>query len=609
MAGAAEWSFWSAMLEAPDAESYRAAWLNLQCRRVGGVASAILVLGSGDDFRPQAAWPSGAVVTQSLARCVEQCLKTGRAVTMVGEGQRGQDTRHMIAQPLVFDGKLSGAVACELVGVRDDGELQRALHSIQWGAAWVDLGQRKERADEMRAEHGQLLSVLELASSTAEREGFRRSATALATELAVRLGCERVSIGFVDPKAQRVQLAAVSHTAEFEGKSNLARATEAAMDETFDQEVSVSTAITPGAGFQLRVAHEALLELGGAKSACSVPFGRDEKIYGVITLERSAAGPLEQADLNLVDVVGGLVGPLLELERRAGRNLAVLAWEALGNQARRLVTPGSPVFKAGLVLLAVLVLFFAFWRTPYRVTADALLEAKQQRTIVAPFKGYVSEAPCRPGDIVQAGDLLCSLDDRDLKLERGRLLSQNEQYEKRYSLALAERDAAQVNIVRAQINQIGAQLELVEDRLARTRVLAPMDGVVVEGDLSQAFGSPVERGQILFQVAPLDELRLVLYVDERDVEYIERGQSGALVLKSYPSMELVFEVLRVTPVSATMDGANTFRVEAGLAGNLEHLRPGMEGVGKVETAPQLGIWNVTHEALDWMRLTLWEWSP
>ena len=33
--------------------------------------------------------------------------------------------------------------------------------------------------------------------------------------------------------------------------------------------------------------------------------------------------------------------------------------------------------------------------------------------------------------------------------------------------------------------------------------MAPIPGVIVSGDLSQAIGAPVERGQVLFELAPL----------------------------------------------------------------------------------------------------------
>jgi len=602
----ADASLWAALVAESDPAEFHAAWLTLLCRRVGGVAAAVLVLGEGENYRPVAAWPSSASVAEPLARAVERALSTQRAVTLVGEEGGSKEARHVLAEPLIFEGEVRGAVACELVGISDEGELRRAVQTLRWGSAWIDLERQRGASRQALEERERLLAVLELASTVAERENFRRSATAFATELAVRLGCDRVGIGFVE--RQRVRLRAVSHTAVFEGRSNLSRSVEQAMEEAYDQEAIVALPADSG-GFQVRAAHEGLMEQSGAKAVASVPFGRDQRTYGVITLERAEALPFTERELDLVDVVAGFAGPLLELERRQSLGVFALLLAALGRLWRKLRTPGSPVFKGALATALLLAVLFSFLEGTYRVMADAVLEAEQQRVVVAPFGGYVAEAPLRAGDLVSAGDLLCRLDDRDLVLERGRLQSQNDQYQKLYNQALAQRDAAQINIIRSQIDQIVAQLRLVEDQLQRTRVVSPIDGMVVEGDLSQALTSPVERGEVLFQVAPLEEMRVVLLVDEREIEFVARGQAGGLVLTSLPDQTFTFEVTRVTPVSNAVDGTNTFRVEATLEGAADRLRPGMKGIGKVETEDRLLIWNWTHEAVDWWRLFVWKWAP
>jgi len=72
----------------------------------------------------------------------------------------------------------------------------------------------------------------------------------------------------------------------------------------------------------------------------------------------------------------------------------------------------------------------------------------------------------------------CVLDDRDLNLERIKFESQREQLVRQYHQALGNREPAQVRIVEAQIEQAKAQLALLQDRLTRTRVVAPFDAVV-----------------------------------------------------------------------------------------------------------------------------------
>jgi len=166
------------------------------------------------------------------------------------------------------------------------------------------------------------------------------------------------------------------------------------------------------------------------------------------------------------------------------------------------------------------------------------------------------------------------------------------------------------------VKQAEAQLALVEEQLARATLVAPFDGLIVRGDLSQSLGSPVERGQVLFEVAPLDDFRVVLQVDERDIAYVETGQRGKLTVTSMPGARFPFRIERITPVNSAKDGKNLFRVEAVLdeavledAGTGAHLRPGMEGVGKISIDERKLVWIWTHGLTDWVRLWLWSWMP
>jgi len=227
-----------------------------------------------------------------------------------------------------------------------------------------------------------------------------------------------------------------------------------------------------------------------------------------------------------------------------------------------------------------------------------------------PFNGYITEARVRPGDIVKQGELLCLLDDRDLKLERLRCFTQEEQLVRQYHEAMAKHDRPQIRITKAKIDQAEAQIALIDEQLLRTKVIAPFHGVIIKGDLSQSLGAPVERGQVLFEVAPLESYRVIVEVDERDIADVAVGQGGELVLPSVPGDAFPIVIDKITPVSTAKEGRNYFRVEAHLRDNSSvRLRPGMEGVGKITVDRRKLIWIWTHELIDWLRLKLWAWWP
>jgi RND family efflux transporter MFP subunit len=260
--------------------------------------------------------------------------------------------------------------------------------------------------------------------------------------------------------------------------------------------------------------------------------------------------------------------------------------------------------------VVAVVAFLLFAKGDYRITADGSLEGTIQRALAAPVAGYLSEAQSRAGDIVKAGQVLATLDDRDLRLERLKWATQRAKQQREYSEALAKQELAKAQVLRTQIEQAEAQLTLLDEQISRLRITAPFDGVIVSGDLSQQLGAPVERGNTQFEVAPLKKYRIVLKVDERDIVEVSLGQSGELVLSSMADRGLPFRVEKITPVSTAQEGRNFYRVEARpTGGDTEALRPGMQGVAKITIDKRRLAWIWSHKVVHWLRMFIWSWWP
>jgi len=256
-----------------------------------------------------------------------------------------------------------------------------------------------------------------------------------------------------------------------------------------------------------------------------------------------------------------------------------------------------------------LIAFLSFGTGEHRIGAKAVLEPEVQRAAVAPFDGFIRAAPVRPGDHVRQGDLLASLDDRDLLLDRSKGRAERDKLLQKQRDALAKHDRSGLVTLEYQIRQADSQLALTEEKLERVRIRTPFDGVIVAGDLSQMLGSPVEKGKTLFEVAPLNAYRLVIHVDERDIRYIAAGQKGTVTLAGSPWTPLPLLLSNITPVTVAGDGRNTFRVEAQLMEPGAHLRPGMEGVAKIETGQQPMLWVWARPVIEWLHLAAWKYLP
>jgi len=607
-------TLWREFAEASTADAFYRSWLALQCRFIDGVGSAVVVAAAGTTgrFAPVAVWPAGTRSASHLGEAADKALAERRGVVLRQPANgTGEGERYDLAYPIQTAGKVYGVVALD-IAARPDTELQAVLRQLQWGAGWLELvvhrlGVAKPPAAASPVATPPTDVVLGLLATALTEDRFYAAAMAFATAIAGALDCDRVSLGFV--KRGRTRVRAISHSAQFSNETNIVRSIEAAMDEAVDQHEAVVYPPDPGREPRIARAHEALARQHDVGSVCSVPLIQGRRIVGAVTLERPALRPFQTPTVELCEALAAVAGPVLELHRRDDRWLATKALETCARQLGAVIGPRHLALKLAVVAVAATAAFLAVATAEYRVSARTVMEARIKRAAVAPFEGYIREAPVRAGDLVRAGDVLAVLDDRELKLERAKWLSQQEQLLRQYSLALAKREAAQVNIISAQIDQAKAQLALLDEHLARTKILAAFDGVVVTGDLSQSLGVPVERGQPLFEVAPLEEYRAVLQVDERDIADVAVGRPGQLLLAAWPSEPVGFTVQKITPVSTAREGRNYFRVEAQLDVTPARMRPGMEGVGKVHVGERLLAWIWTRQIIDWVRLKLWTWLP
>jgi multidrug resistance efflux pump len=230
-----------------------------------------------------------------------------------------------------------------------------------------------------------------------------------------------------------------------------------------------------------------------------------------------------------------------------------------------------------------------------------------QRMVVAPADGYLKQVHARPGDVVKQGQLLAELAQETFDLERRKWESEIAQYENAYRDAVAKHNRLEVVTAQARIEETRAQLALANDKLGRTQILAPFDGIVIKGDLTQSLGAPVKQGDLLLTIAPRDDYRVMIEVDERDIAHVRAGRAGNLALAASPKQTFPITVLRPTPVAVSADGRNYFEVEAKLDATDAVLRPGLKGVAKIDVAQRSLLWVWSHRALDSLRLMTWSW--
>ena len=170
---------------------------------------------------------------------------------------------------------------------------------------------------------------------------------------------------------------------------------------------------------------------------------------------------------------------------------------------------------------------------------------------------------------------------------------------------MRDNETAQAQIAQANADKAQAQIDLLEFQISQSRLVTPLAGVVVKGDLKRQIGAPVKTGDILFEVCPLESIRAQLLIPDDLVLYMQVGQEGRLATASYPDKPIRFVIERIDPMAEVVNQRNVFKVRARLTETYPWMRPGMEGVAKVEVGKKPYIWIWTRKLTNWIRMKFW----
>jgi len=433
---------------------------------------------------------------------------------------------------------------------------QSTVRLILWASRWLGLATLAKTtaiSDLTGLQH-------KLIFDFDRRDSIDSAAMALVNELADVQGVFRTSVA--EFTGDKLRLLAVSGLSKVDSRRASAQLILNAMREVKQGSTDScrTTSFITSTQTTKLTAHQQLVQSTRQGSVHGLSYHQPEGRGGVVLLieQEKAAKMLDiNALQDELEPSLALLGVMHRAKRSVPRRLRDETQSLIASiRENRFLDKHLLVFVCSILAITAMLL-----PVPHRVTARASIEASDRQVLVAPQEGYVLSSHARAGDTVQEGELLATLDGRDL--------------------------------------------QLVEDKW-QGELRAPFDGVLLSGDLSQALGSPVEEGQVLFEIGSKDAYRLQMNIDEHDIAYIQQGQAAKIRMTALPGVTWDATLENVMPVAVAEQGESTFRVPASIIGKADTLRPGMAGVGKISVGSRSLIWVMTHAVTD--RVRIWAWK-
>ncbi|MEM9166757.1 MAG: HlyD family efflux transporter periplasmic adaptor subunit [Planctomycetota bacterium] len=538
-----------------------------------------------------------------------------------------------------------------LIDARSTQALKTTIALAELLAGYANLSTVTQQLVRTRSAAASLDLAARLIATVNAAKGFKGAAMQMVNDLCRHLKADRVALGwrrgragsvagsggdgsegaiaFDERDTVPVRVVALSDTEHVDVRMAMVRKLAAAMDECIDQSQPVAYPVPsvnaggaeavadPVLARAVTHAHRELAASDANLKVASLPVRDGDAVLGVVTIESAAPGrSIEPVVLERLQATLDLVGPVLRVRHSDDRPVPVRTGDALRRLAAWLVGPRHTLWKVAGAAVVALTLAAVFVRLPYRIEAPVTLQPVERRIIATPFEAtLVDVSPgAEPGRRVAAGTLLASLDTSELELSAVEARGQVAQAEAQAREAMRRGDGAEQQQAEARAEQSRARLALFERRIRDAAIVAPISGTILTGDLRQQLGAKLNRGDPLFEIAPLEAMRVVAEVDDRDIGLIldateanadEGGVIGSVATRAYPDRRFPLVVERVVPMARAEGGQNAFEVHARLEGSAAWMRPGMEGLAKLDVGDRPVGWIATRRIVDTLRLWLW----
>ena len=237
----------------------------------------------------------------------------------------------------------------------------------------------------------------------------------------------------------------------------------------------------------------------------------------------------------------------------------------------------------------------------FAVNAAGDIGPADQVSVRPEVNGRIAELPVDIGDKVRRNDLLCRLDDKDLQIER--------------LTRLAEIDGAKVQLTKAKRNYLRSQelfeddlvskevfedartefelasnilsradsaLQLLDDRLSKTKILAPFDCTILIRPVSigQAVSGSggFNSGTEIMSIANLNDMIITAHINQADVIRLQTGQEVDIQVESVPGLRMKGRMERIAPQAILKNGIKGFTARVQITNIDPRIRPGMTAI-------------------------------
>ena len=143
--------------------------------------------------------------------------------------------------------------------------------------------------------------------------------------------------------------------------------------------------------------------------------------------------------------------------------------------------------------------------------------------------------------------------------------------------------------------------------MVHLKMTSPVDGVVLSGSLEKGQSAPVEKGDVLYEIGPLEELKIEIEVPATDVAQFREGQHVKIWIDGFESEPVSGQIDQLDPQSQLREDKNVFVAKLTMPNRANVFRPGMRGSARITGTWRPVAWILFHKPWEFLvsRLSWW----
>lgn len=443
------------------------------------------------------------------------------------------------------------------------------------------------------------LAMVELLSEMQLIEDEQECFSYLVSQLQSVIRCDYVAYLKYKPKSRAFELVSLSGMSETDKRNNLSyQLAQCAAEMNAMGEDSILLESSDIQTQHRANAHVKTAELVNAKSIGSLILKHEESpnetVGGLVFIWKSAS--LQKAVLTRF--LKTLSAPL---------SSTVYARESIQKRSQFLKKDNFFARNGKIVIsgLVAFLLLMCFLPVNHKISSDLVVEPVEQRVISATQNGVIETINVKPGDTVKKGQILAVLEAKESQIRLEALQAEYSSALKKRSLQMAQSSATDTQIADLDVRQIALRMQLERKKLAELELTSPIDGVVVKDSFQHKVGTPVQQGKVMFEVAPLNKMRVELAIPASDISYVYAGQKSKILIDALSGESWHSELESIQPRSEIRNGENVFLGRLELANTEDFsLKPGMQGKGVISVSKRALGWVLFHKAFSKIKVWL-----